>query len=195
MLLSDRAAPSMSCRHTRRAFRSFRSPLPAGADVKHLQIFTFAACLALTPAAHASEVVIGFGAVEFNSNLAPNDRQFTFEYRFDPYREWDKGQISWGVAVVGHAAGDVWAGAGLVAQRQLGGRWFAEASLMPGLYFENGPTTALGHTIEFRSVLAVGYEITETSSISLAIDHRSNGGLSEFNPGSNGLSLRFHHKF
>jgi hypothetical protein len=66
---------------------------------------------------------------------------------------------------------------------------------MPGLYSENGAATALGHTIEFRSVLAVGYEISKTTSISLAIDHRSNGGLSDFNPGSNGLSLRFHHKF
>jgi len=163
--------------------------------MKYLQTITTAACIALTPAAQASEIVIGLGAVEFNSNLAPNDRQFTFEYRFDPYREWDRVQIGWGVAVVGHASGDVWAGAGLIAQRQFGHGWFAEASLMPGLYFENGPATALGHTIEFRSVLAVGYEISKTASISLAIDHRSNGGLSAFNPGSNGLSLRLHHKF
>ncbi|MBM1634968.1 acyloxyacyl hydrolase [Sulfitobacter mediterraneus] len=164
-------------------------------DMKCLKTIAMAVGLTFGQAAQASELVIGSGVVEFNSNLAANDRQFTFEYRFDPYREWDKGQISWGVAVVGHASGDVWAGAGLIAQRHFGDRWFAEASLMPGLYFENGPATALGHTIEFRSVLAVGYEITKTSSISLAIDHRSNGGLSEFNPGSNGLSLRFHHKF
>ena len=151
--------------------------------------------LSFAPAVQASEIIVGFGAVKFNSGNAPNTQKFTFEYRFDPYREWGGGQIGWGVAVVGHASGDVWAGGGLIAQQQLGNRWFAEASLMPGFYFESSPGTDLGHIIEFRSTLAVGYEISKTMSISLAIDHRSNGGLSDFNPGSNGVSLRLHHEF
>lgn len=154
-----------------------------------------AAFLLLAPAAQASELIFGLGATDFNSDLAPNDSMVSVEYHADPFRTWERAHAGWGAAIVAHTRGDLWVGAGVYGRQMIDDNWFVEGSFMPGLYAENSQATDLGSTIEFRTVLAVGYKVSDKAAVSLAVDHRSNASISDFNPGVNGLSLRFHRDF
>ena len=85
--------------------------------------------------------------------------------------------------------GDAWVGAGMQWTGALPHDSFVQLSLLPGLYArKDGP--ALGHVLEFRSSVGVGYEFDNGARISLQFDHRSNGGLSDPNPGLETFGLR-----
>ncbi|WP_341213240.1 acyloxyacyl hydrolase [uncultured Limimaricola sp.] len=87
------------------------------------------------------------------------------------------------------AAGDTWIGAGLQWTGELPHRTFVQLSLLPGLYAQtDGPE--LGHMIEFRSSVGVGYEFDNGARVSLQFDHRSNAELSDPNPGLETFGLR-----
>ncbi|PHP29007.1 acyloxyacyl hydrolase [Limimaricola cinnabarinus] len=87
------------------------------------------------------------------------------------------------------ADGDAWLGAGLQWTGALPHDSFVQLSLLPGLYAPmDGPD--LGHALEFRSSAGVGYEFDNGARISLQFDHRSNGGLSDPNPGLETFGLR-----
>lgn len=64
-------------------------------------------------------------------------------------------------------------------------------SFAPGLY-EDGGGKNLGHTIEFRSQVELGYQFENRSRLSLAFSHISNGSLSDDNPGVELLNLYYH---
>ncbi|GGA28711.1 acyloxyacyl hydrolase [Neptunicoccus cionae] len=145
--------------------------------------------------ASAQELVYGLGGVRYSSDPSQSDTQVSLEYRTAPFHQRRFTNFRWGGAVVGHTRGDLWAGLGIVVQKELDENWFVEGSFMPGIYHGSSQETKLGNAIEFRSLLAVGYKVSDKTSISLAIDHRSNGGLSDHNPGVNGLSLRLHRKY
>ena len=81
---------------------------------------------------------------------------------------------------------------------------FLEASLMPGLWvdfdhqyrtgaFEQG----LGHPLEFRSQIGVGWQIDPVSAILVTLSHKSNanipGGVS--NPGMEAFQVRYSQSF
>lgn len=157
--------------------------------------YVTALLLAFGPAAQADEFVFGLGATEFNTVMAPRDLKVTIEYHADPFLEWRSGGLGVGGAIIGHSRGDLWGGIGLVAQGRFADRWFWEASFMPGLYAEGSQETELGSTIEFRSLVAIGREISARSAISLALDHRSNASIADFNPGVDAISLRFHRRY
>lgn len=87
-------------------------------------------------------------------------------------------------------AGSVWAGVGLGGKIEARNGWFVGGSFMPGAYSRgNGPD--LGHTLQFRTDVEVGRYIGSASQVSVGLDHTSNGGLGETNPGSNSLFLRY----
>ena len=85
---------------------------------------------------------------------------------------------------------DAWIGAGVVSTLELGDNgWYAQGSFMPGLYFRgDGPD--LGHALEFRSGVELGYEARSGIRIALSYDHRSNASIDPLNPGIEMLSLR-----
>ena len=93
------------------------------------------------------------------------------------------------LAVVVNEFGDVWLGIGFAVQANFGSAWYVEGSLMPGLYHAN--ENDLGHAVEIRSLLGVGYRLAGGSSIMLSVDHMSNADLSDLNPGTNMVSLRY----
>ncbi|RVT86868.1 acyloxyacyl hydrolase [Rhodobacteraceae bacterium CCMM004] len=147
-----------------------------------------------TSSATAQELVFGGGIVDFHSN-AGQAAIVEVEYRFAPFTRLGPFDVAFGVAGAVHDTGDLWVGAGLVNTARLGGAWFLESSVMPGYYDAGRANTDLGHAFEFRSQIAVGYDLTPTSSLSLAFQHKSNAGLGDINPGLNALTLRLHRKF
>ena len=66
---------------------------------------------------------------------------------------------------------------------------FVQLSLLPGLYAQTDGAE-LGHMIEFRSSAGVGYAFDNGARVSLQFDHRSNGGLSNDNPGLETFGIR-----
>jgi len=88
--------------------------------------------------------------------------------------------------------GDVWVGAGLKWQRGFGEDQglYVEFSTMPGLYFK-GQGPDLGHEVEIRSALGLGYKLDNGNSFALTFDHRSNADIAATNPGLETLGLRY----
>lgn len=155
-----------------------------------------AALLVLPPAAApAADVVIGLGYSDFNDARAENSAILELELHSDPI--WHFAGADWSIAgaVVAHARGDVFVGAGPAAIWPLRNRWFVEASVMPGHFDAASGANSLGNDFEIRSLLGVGREIGEGTSLSLAITHKSNAGSSGRNPGVNALSLRLRRSF
>ncbi|WP_300514088.1 acyloxyacyl hydrolase [Aliiroseovarius sp.] len=85
---------------------------------------------------------------------------------------------------------DLWLGAGFASTVAFGDSgWYAQGSLMPGLYAQ-GDGVDLGHVIEFRSGIELGYEARSGMRIGLSYDHRSNASLDPVNPGVDLFSVR-----
>lgn len=57
--------------------------------------------------------------------------------------------------------------------------------------FEEGDGKDLGHTIEFRSQIELGYRFTDRSRLSVAFSHISNAGIGDDNPGTEVLTLYY----
>jgi hypothetical protein len=49
--------------------------------------------------------------------------------------------------------------------------------------------------MQFRTLIGLGYELDDTSRVSLALDHKSNARLESPNPGSETLAIRYRHSF
>ncbi|GAB4387524.1 acyloxyacyl hydrolase [Albidovulum sp.] len=157
-----------------------------------------AALLVLPPAAaQAADVVIGLGYSDFNDARADDSAILELELHSDPI--WHFAGADWSIAgaVVAHARGDVFVGAGPAAIWQMRNRWFVEASVMPGHFDAASGANSLGSDFEIRSLLGIGRAIGEGTSLSLAITHKSNAGSSSSgrNPGVNALSLRLRRSF
>ncbi|WP_421702879.1 acyloxyacyl hydrolase [Aliiroseovarius sp.] len=85
---------------------------------------------------------------------------------------------------------DLWVGAGFASTIEFGDSgWYAQGSLMPGLY-ARGDGVDLGHAVEFRSGIELGYENRRGLRIALSYDHRSNASLDRVNPGMDLFSVR-----
>lgn len=150
-----------------------------------------AAMVAFLPvAAPAGDVVVGLGYSDFSSDRADNSAILDLELHSDPI--WHFAGADWSIAgaVVAHAEGDVFVGAGPAALWPLRNRWFIEASVMPGYFNAADTANDLGSDFEIRSLLGVGRQISDRMSLSLGITHKSNAGASDRNPGVNAVSLR-----
>ncbi len=80
---------------------------------------------------------------------------------------------------------------GILLDVSLGDRFVLTPSFGAGLYADgDGPD--LGHTIEFRSQLELGYRFDNESRISAAFSHISNASLGDQNPGVEILSVYYH---
>lgn len=95
---------------------------------------------------------------------------------------------SWGVAARADTQGNAWAGAGFVLDAPVTDQLFVEASFMPGFYWEGDRD--LGHHVQFRSLIGIGWTLTSGSAVILSLDHISNARLSDFNPGAETVALR-----
>ncbi|MBO9477953.1 acyloxyacyl hydrolase [Shimia sp. R11_0] len=153
------------------------------------------ATLLFTSQASAQEVVVGLGFSDFSDGSALDAATLQLEYTATPFKSTERWNHHFGGILTVDKESDVFVGFGVLSRYSLQNDWFLEGSFRPGLFFEGISLNDLGQTLEFRSALAVGRYVGESSAVSLELSHKSNGGLSSTNPGVNKLSLRYHHSF
>src|SRR6056297_1809463 len=122
---------------------------------------TLGAALAGLPAM-AADWVIGAGVADFD---AGSETAVSVEVHGAPV--WVPGRVEIGPAAgaVVDTDGSVWVGAGLSALAELGPRWFLEASVMPGAFDEGSAATDLGHGLEIRSLIGLGYSLSAATKV------------------------------
>ena len=158
------------------------------------RVFTFKAVLftlyTLALSGTATAQSIDFGLVgDTNSGRLG----LVGEYYAAPSLEYGAFSIGWGIAGKIESDGDVWAGVGIAASLALSETMFAEASLMPGYYHAN--ETVLGGNLQFRTLIGLGAQLSDSTALILSVDHLSNANTHPFNPGMNSAALRFRTRF
>ncbi|MBI6630509.1 acyloxyacyl hydrolase [Pontibaca salina] len=160
--------------------------------MKHIPLC--AAMIAAPLAAPAQEVILGAGFTDFSADEAQDTAVISLDYHHRPFLSNGRFDLGLGGALEIDAEADAFAGLGLVARYGFAERWFVNASVMPGAYFSARLSNDLGSTFQIRSLLGIGYELSDSSSLSLAISHKSNASTGDKNPGVNALTLRWHKK-
>lgn len=148
-----------------------------------------------SPMAQAESLIFGLGYTRYSDDSADDFTLFSVEYQVDPFKSvgrWDFGLAG---ALSIDANGDGHLGLGLYTIYNLQKQWFIEGSVMPGVYSNGSDGNWLGGHFQIRSLLAVGYDLDDRNSISLAATHISNASTTEFNPGVNSVLLRWHRRF
>jgi hypothetical protein len=122
--------------------------------------------------------------------IAQDDNQgdFRLEYRHGQrflhiFKPWAGLEVT--------SAGGVWGGGGLLVDIYLGRRVVLTGSTGVGGFYK-GDGKDLGHEIEFRSTIELGYRFDDRSRLSLAFGHLSNAGIGDDNPGTEVLTLYYH---
>jgi lipid A 3-O-deacylase len=105
-------------------------------------------------------------------------------YRFRPFGRW---ALAPALGFLVHDDGTYFIYAELRRDFWLTERWVLVPSFGGG-FFEKGELS-LGHNIEFRSGLELGYRFDNEWRVGLALFHLSNGGIGDRNPGTEALVL------
>lgn len=143
-------------------------------------------CLARTPAQEA--ISLSFGDVIFQDKSIGSEAYLRYDLgtSFGPF------QPAMGLSVTD--TNDVWVGFGATHttrfwDRPSGTGGYAQLHFMPGVYAQGtGPN--LGHDVEFRSGAEIGWQARSGLRVGVSFDHRSNGDISNVNPGLETLQLR-----
>jgi lipid A 3-O-deacylase len=86
--------------------------------------------------------------------------------------------------------GELWGGVGhAYTLTDRNENLFVKLHAMTGLY-EQGSGVDLGGPIEFRSGVEIGYQVKSGVRMSLSVDHRSNAGIYDVNPGLETVQIR-----
>jgi len=72
-------------------------------------------------------------------------------------------------------------------------KWFLTPSFGVGAYWSGSDGKNMGSPLEFRSQVETGYEFDNQSRLGVALSHISNANVSNTNPGSEIISLYYHH--
>jgi hypothetical protein len=112
---------------------------------------------------------------------------FRLEYRHGDDFLWLK---PWGGVEV-TTDGSVWGGVGVLVDFTFFDKVVLTGSFAPGLW-SRGSGKDLGHVVEFRSQVELGYQFENQSRISLGFSHLSNAHLDDENPGVEVLNLYYH---
>ena len=86
--------------------------------------------------------------------------------------------------------GGLYGYAGVLIDLFWGRRLVTTLSFAPGLY-EEGSGKDLGHVVEFRSQIEIGYRFDNRSRLALAFSHMSNASIDDRNPGTENLVLTY----
>ena len=140
-----------------------------------------------TPAIAQSDLVsLGVGWYDINDNEGAAD--FRLEYRWDKELLW---VIEPWAGLEASSDGAVYAVAGILADMRIGDNFLITPSFGAGLYGD-GSGKDLGHVIEFRSQVELGFELDNLSRIGIAAGHISNAGIGDSNPGTEIVNLYYH---
>lgn len=147
------------------------------------------AALCLAPlAAHADDSMIGVGVGYYDIFDNEEAVDFRVEYRSGEAILWKIKPFA-GAHVT--TDGAVYGLGGLYGDINLSPEWTLTPSLAAGLYSDGGGKD-LGHTVEFRSQLELGYNFQNGSRLSGGLAHISNASLGDRNPGTEILSLNYY---
>jgi len=139
-------------------------------------------------ALNETPAVISGGVGWYDFKLQDDEAvDFRLEYRHGEDFLWLK---PWGGLEV-TSDGAVWGGIGVLVDIIFFDSIVLTGSFAPGLY-EDGNGKDLGHTIEFRSQVELGYQFENRSRLSVAFSHISNARLGDDNPGTEVLNLYYH---
>lgn len=139
-------------------------------------------CLARAPA--QASFSLSAGDVIFQESHIDREAylRYSFGHSFGPF------QPAVGVSVTD--SGDAWVGFGATHESNFwNDRGYVSLSLMPGVY-ARGDGPDLGHEIEFRSGIELGYRAQSGVRVGLVYDHRSNAEIASHNPGLETIQLR-----
>ena len=166
-----------------------------GNQLRKLSTMLAAAVLAVSfysPAAFADDpdfLVIGGGWYDFNDDRDAFD--FRAEYR-SGYKLFGIAKPWVGIEATTDQA--AYAVGGVLVDLYFGRRWVFTPSFGAGAYAD-GSGKDLGHMIEFRSQLEMGYRFDDRSRVSLAVSHISNASLGDNNPGTEIATFYYHIPF
>ena len=153
------------------------------------------ALLCASSMAAAGDIVVGLGRDNIGSGDIAEATALHVEYHTGPLVSFGWGGVAAMGVVETDDQGDRYAGIGLAGRWDATERWFVEASFAAGHYDRGSEGLDLGGSLEFRTLLGVGYRLSERTRLSLAIDHLSNAGLDEVNPGRDAVFLRLARTF
>lgn len=170
-----------------------RAASKRGRDVKRILVAVMA--LALAGALDSGAVraddepdflSIGAGWYDFNDNMDAVDGRL--EYRSNLkvlglVKPWAGFEFT--------SDGAIYGVAGILMDIHFGRRIVLTPSFGVGLYGD-GDGKDLGHAVEFRSQLELGYRFDDWSRIALAVSHISNASLGENNPGTEIATVYYH---
>ena len=163
-----------------------RAPRPAGCNVPSVGARAVALCLFVvllalaSVAVHADEpalLYLGAGSVGILDEHQESGA--VLEYR--PALRWH-GVGPW-VGFEADEEGAVFGAAGVMLDLPLGERWVVTPSFGGG-HYSKGEGIDLGSTMQFRSAVELSYRFDNGTRLGLCCSHMSNGGINDFNPGT-----------
>jgi hypothetical protein len=160
-----------------------------------MRFLTLAAVLAAGPAT-AFEIVAGVGYDDLRDLGDGGVGAALVEARTDPLLALGPVGLALGGAGEVDLDGDLWGGAGPVL---LWSPWGAglrlEGSVMAGGYAEGDDGTDLGAALIFRSQIGASYPLGARTRLGVALNHKSNAGLEDENPGVETVFVTLGHAF
>ncbi|MEQ8355553.1 MAG: acyloxyacyl hydrolase [Kiloniellaceae bacterium] len=139
-------------------------------------------------ALNETPAVFSGGVGWYDFNLQDDQAvDFRLEYRHGDDFLWLK---PWGGVEV-TSDGSVWGGVGVLVDITFFDSVVLTGSFAPGLWAE-GSGKDLGHVVEFRSQVELGYQFENQSRLSVAFSHLSNANIGSDNPGTEVLNLYYH---
>lgn len=141
--------------------------------------------------APAQELTVDVGYTDY-PEIGEDSGILGVGYRHSPFYETGAFSVSLAANASVTEESDIFLGAGIAARWALQNGWFLDFSFMPGYYDPGTARNDLGNDLEFRSLLGLGYTFDGGQSVSLAVTHKSNASISDYNPGVDAVLLRFH---
>jgi hypothetical protein len=137
-------------------------------------------------AAQAAEVTLGLGYDDLFGRNGTGAAAFGVQVQTEPLASLGPVGFGLGAAFDIDTDVDTWAGAGFTAALPLRG-FRVNASLMAGGYAVGDGGDELGSGLEFRTRLGVSRSFRGPWRLGLALEHKSNAGLGDINPGVESL--------
>lgn len=158
--------------------------------MKRTVIGAVTALLLISPLVNAeqqSAIAFSAGAFEAFENDG-SAAEIGIEYRFSPRESLFNLIPTLGLAM--NSDGGYWGYAGIRYDWMFSAQWTLTPHFAIAAY-EDGGGTDLGHDMEFRTGLDLGYQLTDSSRLALGIYHMSNADVADDNPGSESVIVTY----
>lgn len=158
--------------------------------MKHMTVLALALFVtaSLIYPAQAEEDMISLSAGYYDISDDEEAVDYRAEYRWGEPAIW---QLKPFIGIEGTSEGAIYGLGGVYLDWAFAPHWYLTPSFGAGLY-SDGSGKDLGHVVEFRSTLELGYEFASRDRISVGFGHISNASIGDRNPGTEILSVYYH---